>query len=226
MPLQKPANSQGTFAKGTIGLLLVGVVAAAMVVAARRPANTSNESADMQMTTMEQPQAMPTATAPATPTVSVSAKKPAAAAGKTAATKPSSPKMTVMVGQSATAEKPKASNENATIITAQATDPELTAPQESAKIAAPVASPVTISGCLARDGAGFALKDTAGANAPKSRSWKKGFLKKGSADIELLDSANRLKFKDHVGHRVSVTGILNEREMQARSMQRVSGVCD
>ena len=224
MPVQKPANSQGTLAKGTIGLLLVGVVAAAMVVAARRPANTTNESADMQMT-MEQPQAMPAAAAiPATPTVSVAAKKPAAATGKTAAPKPSSPKMTVMVAQSPSAERPKTSTENTTI-TAQVTDPEAAAPQESAKIAAPAASPVTISGCLERDGDGFSLKDTAGANAPKMRSWKKGFLKKGAANIELLDSANRLKFKDHVGHRVSVTGILNDREMQARSMQRVPGVC-
>ena len=62
----------------------------------------------------------------------------------------------------------------------------------------------------------------AGADAPKSRSWKSGFLKKGSAPIEVVDAAHRLKLTDHVGQRVSVTGRLVDREMQVRSLQRVS----
>jgi hypothetical protein len=85
---------------------------------------------------------------------------------------------------------------------------------------------VTITGCLEQDAETFSLKDTRGVDAPKSRSWKSGFLKKGAASIEVVDTANALKLPAHVGHRVSVTGMLAEREMQGHSVQRVPGVCE
>jgi phosphate-selective porin len=85
--------------------------------------------------------------------------------------------------------------------------------------------PVTITGCLERDSDAFRLKDTAGQNAPKARSWKSGFLKKGSASIDVVDAANKVKLPTHVGQRVSVTGTLVDREMQVRSLQRVSTSC-
>jgi len=91
--------------------------------------------------------------------------------------------------------------------------------------AAPLAA-VTITGCLERaDETTFRLKDTVGADAPKSRSWKSGFLKKGSASIEVVDAAHSLKLPDHVGQKVSVTGTLVDREMQVRSLQRVATSC-
>jgi hypothetical protein len=86
-------------------------------------------------------------------------------------------------------------------------------------------APVTLTGCLERDAETFRLKDTAGDNAPKSRSWKSGFLKKGSASIHVMDTANRMKLPSHVGQRVTVTGTLVDREMQVRSLQRVSASC-
>jgi hypothetical protein len=85
--------------------------------------------------------------------------------------------------------------------------------------------PVTITGCLERDSDAFRLKDTAGQNAPKARSWKSGFLKKGSASIDVVDAANRLKLTDHVGERVSVTGVLADREIHVRSLRRVAASC-
>ena len=86
-------------------------------------------------------------------------------------------------------------------------------------------SPVTITGCLedARDG--FRLKDTSGADAPKARSWKTGFLKKSSPSIEVVDAANRLQLPTHVGQRVSVTGVVVDREMKARSLKRIAASC-
>ena len=84
----------------------------------------------------------------------------------------------------------------------------------------------TINGCLERDGDEFRLKDTEGEKAPKARSWKSGFLKKGSPKIDVVDSGNRLKLKDHVGQRVTVSGMLSDREMQARSLKSVSPSCD
>ena len=64
----------------------------------------------------------------------------------------------------------------------------------------------------------------AGEDAPKSRSWKSGFLKKRATSIEVVDSANRLGLPTHVGQRVTVTGVLLNKEMRARAVQRV-GVC-
>jgi hypothetical protein len=98
--------------------------------------------------------------------------------------------------------------------------------EESAqKAVAQPPAPVTITGCLERDDDTFRLKDTDVVTEPKGRSWKSGFLKKGSASIEVVDQGNRLKLANHVGERVSVTGMLQYREMHGRSLQRVAKSC-
>ena len=84
---------------------------------------------------------------------------------------------------------------------------------------------VTITGCLERDAETFRLVKTTGADAPKSRSWKTGFITKRQASITVADTANRAKLQSHVGQRVSVTGVLVDREMQVRSLQRVAASC-
>jgi hypothetical protein len=101
-----------------------------------------------------------------------------------------------------------------------AQDVELAAQNQVAKAAA-----VTISGCLERDDETFRLKDTSGADAPRSRSWKSAFLKKGSAPVEVVDASKRLKLTNHVGQRVSVTGTLSDGEMQIRSLRRIAASC-
>jgi hypothetical protein len=119
-----------------------------------------------------------------------------------------------------------ASNAPATASAAEAPIPPVGVPA-----AMPVAtsgrsgSVTTITGCLAREDAAYKLKDTSGDAAPRARSWKSGFLKKGTAPIELYDSANRAKLPTHVGQRISVTGELIDREMYVRSLQRVSTSC-
>ena len=87
------------------------------------------------------------------------------------------------------------------------------------------AAPVTLAGCLERDDDTFRLKDTLGADAPKSRSWKSGFLKKSSASITIVDAPTRLNLANHVGQRVSVTGMLEDGQMRVRSMRRVAASC-
>jgi hypothetical protein len=84
---------------------------------------------------------------------------------------------------------------------------------------------VTVTGCLERTNDAFRLKDTTGADVPKARSWKSGFLKKGSASIDVVDAAHAFRLADFVGRRVSVTGTLVDREMQVRSMRRISPTC-
>ena len=84
---------------------------------------------------------------------------------------------------------------------------------------------VAISGCLERDDEAFWLKDTSGAEAPKSRSWKSGFLKKRSVPVELVDAKGTLKLDRYVGQRVTATGTLANREMRPHSLQRVAVSC-
>jgi hypothetical protein len=86
-------------------------------------------------------------------------------------------------------------------------------------------APVTITGCLERDDETFRLKDTSGADAPRSRTWKSAFLKKGSSPVEVVDASKRLKLTSHVGQRVSVTGTLSDGGMQIRSMRRIAASC-
>jgi len=84
---------------------------------------------------------------------------------------------------------------------------------------------VTITGCLEQDEGTFWLKDVSGEDAPKTRSWKSGFLTKRSSPVALVDGANALRLSSHVGQRVALTGTLVDREMRARSI-RVAGSCD
>ena len=83
----------------------------------------------------------------------------------------------------------------------------------------------TVIGCLEDDGAAFKLTDTTGADAPKARSWKSGFIKKGTAPVKLVGSSAALDLASHVGRRVSVTGTLDNREMRAHALHRVAGSC-
>ena len=83
----------------------------------------------------------------------------------------------------------------------------------------------TIEGCLERNGDTFRLKDTSGVDAPKARSWKSGFIKKSPASIDVVDASESLGLANRVGTRVSVTGTLVDREMQARAIHRLSSTC-
>jgi hypothetical protein len=87
------------------------------------------------------------------------------------------------------------------------------------------APPVTITGCLQLSNQTFWLKDTAGADAPTSRSWKSGFLKKRPARIEVVDATRTLRLSSYVGQRVAATGTLVNREMQTRSLLPVAAAC-
>jgi hypothetical protein len=104
--------------------------------------------------------------------------------------------------------------------------PKASAVESASRTVTGEPAPVTITGCLERSDTTFRLTETAGMDAPKSRSWKRGFLKKGMTPVEVVDAANRLHLSNHVGQRVSVTGLLVDREMTLRSLQRVSASCD
>jgi hypothetical protein len=97
--------------------------------------------------------------------------------------------------------------------------------ESTAKSAAPIEPSVTITGCLQREDEEFWLTNTSGTDAPKSRSWRSGFLRKRQPRIQLVDTTNTLRLRDHVGRRVSATGVLDDREMRARYVGRVADKC-
>jgi len=90
----------------------------------------------------------------------------------------------------------------------------------------PMPTVVTLTGCLARSDKEFRLNDTTGLNVPKSRSWKSGFLAKRSASLSIVPASGDLPLSRHVGHRVTVSGTLIDREMRVRTLRRVSSTCD
>jgi hypothetical protein len=96
---------------------------------------------------------------------------------------------------------------------------------EAAEAREPQSPVVTITGCLERDDDTFRLKDTTGVDAPRSRSWKSGFLKKRNSSVEVIDASNRLRLNSHVGERIVVTGTLEDKELQVRSLRRVASSC-
>jgi hypothetical protein len=92
--------------------------------------------------------------------------------------------------------------------------------------AVPGAELATIEGCLVQDADQFQLKNTSGEDAPRGRSWKSGFLHRSSKTIDILDQSHRLNLARHVGERVTITGLLDDRELQGTSLKRVAESCN
>ena len=106
---------------------------------------------------------------------------------------------------------------NATVVTGADT-------RNKAKTVAAAPS-VTVTGCLERDDAAFKLRDTSGKQVPQARNWKTAFISKRNSDLDIVDPAKKLKLKDHVGHRVTMTGSLKDTEMRAQSIRHVAASC-
>jgi hypothetical protein len=112
------------------------------------------------------------------------------------------------------------------------TEAAVAAPAEPAPLSAaalaPVETagppPVTITGCLEMsvDATEFRLTDTDGVDAPKSRSWRSGFLKKSSAAIALVDAPDAHAL---VGKRVAATGLLTSHSMKVSTLRVVTPSC-
>jgi hypothetical protein len=97
---------------------------------------------------------------------------------------------------------------------------------EPTRVASAQADAITVTGCLEQDDDTFKLKDTEGENAPTSRSWKGGFLRRSNRSVEVVDASNRFKLANHVGERVTATGTLVDGDMQLRSLRRVAASCE
>lgn len=87
---------------------------------------------------------------------------------------------------------------------------------------------MTITGCLevSTDGDTFRLSDVEGVDAPKSRSWRSGFLKKRPAPVMLVEPPDRQALTTNVGRRVAATGQLASRDLKVSSFRVVSASCN
>jgi hypothetical protein len=72
----------------------------------------------------------------------------------------------------------------------------------------------------------FRLTDTEGADAPRSRSWRTGFLKKRSAPVALIAPAEGLGLQTNVGRRVAATGVLTSRDLKVSALRVVGAGCN
>jgi hypothetical protein len=87
---------------------------------------------------------------------------------------------------------------------------------------------VTLTGCLeiSVDRDEFRLSDTDGVDAPKSRSWRTGFLKKRPTPVALVDAPDPHGLEAQVGKRVAATGRLTDRELKVSAVHVVGPSCD
>jgi hypothetical protein len=114
----------------------------------------------------------------------------------------------------------------ATAVVLCAVNATVLAGADSGRVDAVAARPVTVTGCLQRsEDQAFRLTDPTGPNAPRSRSWKTGFLKKRASDVSVVDPSRRIKLRDHVGHRDALTGTLNDGELRVQSVRHLSASC-
>ena len=85
---------------------------------------------------------------------------------------------------------------------------------------------VTVTGCLETNGSnGFRLTDTEG-DAPRSRSWRSGFLRKRSTSVALVAPPDTYTLKTQVGNRIAASGQLTSRELRVTSVQVIGARCD
>jgi hypothetical protein len=88
-------------------------------------------------------------------------------------------------------------------------------------------APVTLTGCLEmsvnRDA--FRLSDTDGADAPRARTWRTGFLTKRPIPVALVQAPDPHDLQVQVGKRVAATGLLIDRELKVSSVRVVGASC-
>jgi len=217
------------------------VMAAAVLIAARQPSQQTEAagiSAPLKAILPEETALPKPSTPPVAATLSAASVSTEVAAPARLETKKSVPPKPATaavvrtsgadtsVAKATSAESAKvAAAEPASNARADTTTTHTAAVEPASNAGSLTATAVTITGCVANDEETFWLKDTSGADAPKSRNWKSGFLKKRSASIALLDATHALKLPNYVGQRVAATGTLVNREMRAHSLQRVGSSC-
>jgi hypothetical protein len=201
------ASGSWSISSLAIALAVICVATTAALIAARQPSHSASvASVDAPTDATASLKQVPAPVEPKTTTV---AKAAVSTAVRTSAAPPSRPKTPA-----------------GAMTKAPAVESVMTGPASSTtKVDASDSAQLTISGCLQADGQSFWLKDTSGVDAPRSRSWRSGFLKKRSASVDVVAASDTLKLTNYVGQRVAATGTLLNREMRAHSLRRLADSC-
>lgn len=234
-------RAAGTSRSRTVAL---AGVAALVVAALAFPRRTSTPAADGAAVTAEPERAELPAAAPVpepvqpTPTATVSPTAVSAVVVAPPTLSERSKKTPALKSEKARIAQPAKSlppmvAETPAAETSPLGDAATTLPAAEAKaVPAPASTetvgpaPVTITGCL-ETGVNqdqLRLTDTGGVDAPRSRNWRTGFLKKRAAPVALVEPPDGLALQAHIGQRVAATGLLTTRELKVRSL-RVVGPC-
>jgi len=184
-----------------IGLAMTGVVTLAILIAAGLPSGTTTGD-DTRPRLAAQPQAEVEGTA------TTEANRKIASAPKPLA-------MNTAATDRATRKSPAPAGVKASPVSA--------APAKAPE-ASEAPAVVTVTGCLDLDKRTVRLKETSGASAPMTRSWRFGFKKRAST-IDLVDAGNTLQLQNHVGQRVAATGTLEDRALRVRALRVLSSSC-
>jgi len=220
-PVSTAARNPAPAKVASIALVLAGLFLLAMLAGGSWP-STSSVDPQVAAAQTENPAVLTAdvAGAPAVP-AKVPAVSPAANAPRESNASPVRPAVT-STATSRPMETTKARAETAPVPPSPAR-PSSPADAHSAAAAASIDT-VTISGCLDFDGKSAWLKDTSGVDAPRTRSWRSGFLRKRSPRIALVDGPSSAEVYD--GRLVSVTGVLVDREMRVSSLKPIAGDCE
>ena len=226
------ANRQSTLAPRTVVVGTLCVVAAAALLMSRS-SSIVNWEADVDASGNVQrlervdsfdPAANSLAPAPENNSVSPRSSRPASTASEPAAkhVEPA-PAAYEFAAPPASSPEPQARLMPASLRTTESEPEPASSPAPAEPAAAAV--PATITGCLARDENTFWLKNVSGDDAPKSRSWKSGFLRKKSTSVELVDRGSTNRLAAYVGRKIETTGALTDHEMRVKTL-RVLGACE
>jgi hypothetical protein len=237
--IQTPPRASGTKGPGMVVVAVAGVLVVAALALARYPSPRA-VSAAVDTPPLALPQPVHVAAAATPDAMAAPAPVPVASAVRAHVPKSvfEKPKQTLVVTATGSpadsAPLPPPAVEAASLAGESASKtvgPERTT---SASAAASTTTPdamsqisVTITGCLetTTDEDRFRLTDTEGADAPKARSWRSGFLKKHSAPVELVELSDRQRLRKYVGRRVVATGLLTSRELRVRSLESAGPSC-
>jgi hypothetical protein len=87
---------------------------------------------------------------------------------------------------------------------------------------------VTLTGCLEASASEdqFRLTGAEGGDAPRSRSWRTGFLKKRPTTVTLVAPPDPRALQTQVGQRVAATGLLTNRELRVTSVRAIGARCN
>ena len=209
--------------------MVLGIATSFVVVGLALPgkpsAPTESHAAPLQL--LNEPAAAAAPAQPLQPTTAPRASfSTSVAVSPTPVSKPATKTVAVKPHTNRPVESAKASGTAAAAARPAEPAPARSAAAAPAAIAGP--PPVTITGCLEMsvDETEFRLTDTEGVEAPKSRSWRTGFLKKHSSSIALVEMADAHALQAQVGKRVAATGVLASGSLKLSALRVVTPSCN